>query len=92
MWNSTISTRGARYICSDTNKFYLVTPLKDPEYMRIAANLVPQEFIEMYKLQDKIKNGYIYMRIICGIYGLPQAGRLANDLLKNALLMRTTLK
>ena len=36
----------------------------------------------MHKLQDKIKNGYIYMRIIRGIYGLPQAGRLANDLLK----------
>ena len=68
MWNSTISTRGARYICSDAKTFYLATPLKDPEYMRIAANLVPQEFIEMYDLQDEIKNGYIYMRIIRGIY------------------------
>ena len=53
--------------------------------MHIAANLVPQEFIEMYELQDKIKNGYIYMRIIHGIYGLPQAGKLANDLLKKPL-------
>ena len=62
MCNSTISTHGARYICSDAKNFYLATPLKDPEYMCIAANLVPQECLEMYKLQDK--NGYIYMRII----------------------------
>ena len=85
MWNFAISTRGARYLCSDTKNFYLGTPLKDPEYIHIAANLVLQEFIEMYKLQDKIKNGCIYMRIIHGIYGLPQAGRLASDLLKKRL-------
>ena len=85
LWNSTISTPGARYVCSDAKNFYLATPLKDPEYMRIAANLVPQEFIELYKLQDKIKNGYIYMKIVRGIYGLPQSGKLANDLLKKRL-------
>ena len=39
----------------------------------------------MYKLKDKIKNGYIYMKIVRGIYGLPQAGKLANDLLKKRL-------
>ena len=55
MWNSTISTRGARYICSDAKNFYLAIPLKDPKYMCITANLVPQDFIEMYKLQDKIQ-------------------------------------
>ena len=44
--------------------------------MRIAANLATQEFIEMYKF---------HMKIIRGIYGLPQAGRLANDLLKQCL-------
>lgn len=53
--------------------------------MRIAADLVPQEFTEMYKLQDKIKNGYIYMKTTRGIYGLPQSGKLANDLLKKRL-------
>ena len=67
MQNSALSTRGARYVCSDAKNFYLAAPIKDPEYMRIAANLVPQDFIEIYKLQDKIKIGYIYMRIIHGI-------------------------
>ena len=85
MWNSTISTRGARYAASDAKNFYLATPLDDPEYMRIQAALVPEEFIEKYNLKDKIKDGYIYMRIIRGIYGLPQSGKLANDLLKKRL-------
>ena len=53
--------------------------------MRIATHLVPQELIEMYKLQDKIKNGYIYIKIVREIYGLPQLGKLANDLLKKRL-------
>ena len=50
LWNSTISTPDARYVVSDASNFYLATPFDNPEYMRIAANLVPQEFIEMYKL------------------------------------------
>ena len=27
LWNSTISTRGARYMCEDAKNFYLATPL-----------------------------------------------------------------
>ena len=27
LWNSTISTKGARYMCADAKKFYLATPL-----------------------------------------------------------------
>ena len=33
MWNSTISTPGARYMAADAGNFYLVTPLDRPEYM-----------------------------------------------------------
>ena len=85
MWNSTISTKGARYAASDAKNFYLAMPLKDPEYMRIHASLVPKSFIQKCNLKDKIKDGYIYMQIIRGIYGLPQSGRLANKLLKKRL-------
>ena len=85
MWNSTISTRGARYMCADAGNFYLATPLDRPEYMRIPVELVPQEFIDANNLASKIKNGYVYMKIIRGIYGLPQSGVLANKLLKKRL-------
>ena len=34
---------------------------------------------------SKVKNWYVYMEIIRGMYGLPQAGVLANKLLKERL-------
>ena len=75
-------------MCGDAGNFYLATPLDRPEYMRIPIELIPQEFIDAKNLADKIKMvngvGYIYMKIIRGIYGLPQAGVLANKLLKKA--------
>eukprot|EP00804_Cyclotella_cryptica_P025224 CCRYP_010323-RA/>CCRYP_010323-RA protein AED:0.29 eAED:0.29 QI:0/0/0/1/0/0/3/0/661 len=52
------------------------------EYMRIKTDLVPEEFKQVYKLHDKIHNGFIYMEIRRGCYGLPQSGILANKLLK----------
>ena len=83
MWNSTINTRGTRYMCADAGNFYLATPLNRSEYMRIPVELVLQEFIDTNNLATKIKNGYIYKKIIRGIYGLPQSGVLANKLQKN---------
>ncbi len=35
MWNSVISTPGARYICADVKNFYLKTPMERHEYMRM---------------------------------------------------------
>ena len=36
-------------------------------------------------MAPKIKNGFIYAAIVRGMYGLPQSGRLANDLLRKRL-------
>ena len=85
MLNSVISTRGARYMTADAANFYLATPMERKEYLRIAVELIPQEFMESYNLQDKVKNGYVYYEIVRGMYGLPQAGILANKLLKERL-------
>ena len=63
MWNSVISTPGSRYICADVKKFYLETPLDRYEYMRMPVKLIPQEFIDLYNLTPKVKNGYIYIEI-----------------------------
>jgi hypothetical protein len=86
MWNSVISTHGARFMAGDASNFYLATPLKRYQYMRIPIELIPQEFIDQYQLQDKVKNGFVYCEIIRGMYGLPEAGVLANKLLKERLL------
>ena len=53
--------------------------------MRMKIELVPQAFIDEYQLHDNIYNGYVYMEIRRGMYGLPQAGMLANKLLKKRL-------
>ncbi|KAL7530049.1 hypothetical protein ACHAXR_003282 [Thalassiosira sp. AJA248-18] len=53
--------------------------------MRMPVDLIPPEIIELYNLQPKIKNGYVYMEIQRGMYGLPQSGMLANKLLKERL-------
>ena len=63
MWNSVISTRNARYMCADVKNFYLCTPLERYEYMRMPINLIPQEFIDLYDLAPKVKNGYVYIEI-----------------------------
>ena len=53
--------------------------------MRMPIELIPPEFAQAYNLSEKVQNGYVYMRIVHGMYGLPQAGMLANNLLKERL-------
>ena len=55
------------------------------EYVRIKLSYITQEFIEEYDLTQAVQNGWIYLDIICGCYGLTQSGRLANDLLRTRL-------
>ncbi len=61
--------------------------MPDPEYVRIKLSDIPAEFIEEYKLAGADRNGWIYFKIRRGCYGLPQAGILANDLLRSRLLI-----
>jgi hypothetical protein len=69
----------------DASNFYLATPLEMFQYMRILIELIPQEFIDLYQLKNKVKNGFVYCEIMRGMYGLPEAGILANKLLKTRL-------
>ena len=54
-WNSTISTRGARYIVGDAGHFYLATPTERHEYLRIEVGLIPQEFMDLYDLHNMVR-------------------------------------
>ena len=85
LWNSVLSTPDAKYMCADVKNFYLETPMDRPEYMRMPLKLIPDGIIEHYDLRSKAKNGYVYMEINKGMYGLPQAGILANKLLRKRL-------
>jgi hypothetical protein len=82
LWNSTISTPGARFGGADIINMYLDTPLDRYEYMKIPLALLPTDIIQHYNLLDKALNGYVYIQICKGMYGFPQAGILANKLFK----------
>jgi hypothetical protein len=74
LFNSVIFTCGARYMTMDISNFYLMTPLKQPEYVRIKIDDIPNEIIHEYKLKDKVTpDGYVYIKVTKGMYGLPQA-------------------
>jgi hypothetical protein len=69
----------------DLANFYLNTPLDRPEYVRIQLSIMPQEVIDEYNLMQYEYNGWIYFELGMGMYGLKQAGKLANDLLSQRL-------
>ena len=85
LWNSVISTKDARYLCLDIKNFYLGTPMDRFEYMKIPLDIFPQSTIDQYQLLTHAKNGFVYLEIRKAIYGLPQAGILANKLLRQRL-------
>ena len=54
--------------------------------MRLRLDLIPAEIIQRYKLHDFVDDqGWVYVEIRMGMYGLPQAGILANKLLEQRL-------
>jgi hypothetical protein len=86
LFNSVISTKGARFMTMDIPNFYLLTPLHQPEFicMKLSNNL--DKIIDEYKLQNKTTpSGSIYIVANCGMYGLPQSGLIANKLLEKRL-------
>ena len=85
LFNSVISTPGARFVTFDLKNFYLGTPLPVARYMRMKLDILPEEIINKYNLREIAHNGWVYIRINKGMYGLPEAGILANKLLKKRL-------
>ena len=86
--NSIISEahKGARFFSLDIKDFFLASPMNKPKYMKIPYNLLPQDIITHYNLQEKIvSDGHIYIKIKKGMYGLKQAAKLAHDKLVNHL-------
>jgi len=69
----------------DLKDFYLGTPLARYEYMRIPVAMLPDEILDHYNLRPLIHNGHVYVEIRKGMYGLPQAGRIANERLQRFL-------
>ena len=83
--NSVVSTPGARYMTIDIKDFYLGTPMEQYEYMWIPVKYIPDDIMQQYQLADLIHNNMVMVEIRKGMYGLPQAGILANNRLQEHL-------
>jgi hypothetical protein len=80
--NSTLSTYDEKMMMMDIKNYYLGTPLPTYESMRLPLTILPLGIIEKYDLKRLSVNGWVYLEIRKGMYGLKQAGLLANQLLQ----------
>jgi hypothetical protein len=84
--NSTISTPQGRFMVVDIKAFYLITPMKVFEYMHMHISIIPDKIITQYHLRELVNDaGWVYLEIQKGMYGLKQAGILANQRLTTHL-------
>ena len=84
--NSVLSRKGAKFAAFDAANYYLETPeMAKKEYVRIRYTDIPEEFRKEYNLDEYVHNGWVYFEVVRPAYGLPQSGRIANDVLRERL-------
>jgi len=73
LFNSVISTPGARFMTMDVGNFYLNTPLIRPEFLRIHIDDIPEEIINEYKLRDMVNSkGFFTLKLQNPCMGYPK--------------------
>jgi hypothetical protein len=80
-----ISTKDAAMIMIYIKNYYLGTPLPRFEYIKMPLSRFPEEKVQKYNLNALAVDGWVYVEIRKGMYGLKQAGLLANQLLQTRL-------
>jgi hypothetical protein len=84
--NSVVLTLNARYMMIDISNFYLNTPMVCLEYFKVKLSDILNEVIDEYNLRNiATLDGYVYIEVTKGMYGLLQAGLFANELLEKQL-------
>ena len=63
----------------DVKDFYLNNHMDRDKYIMIQNSMIPQEFVEIYNLAEKARNGCICSRVTKVMYGIPQAVRISYD-------------
>jgi len=58
LFNSILSTPGARLGTIDISNFYILNYLKDFQYMRFHISMIPQEIVDEYNLKDIMEAVY----------------------------------
>jgi hypothetical protein len=64
LFNSIISTKGAKFMSLDIKDFYLNTPMERYEYMRMKFDDIPEDIIGQYGLREKVsKDSLVFVEI-----------------------------
>jgi hypothetical protein len=72
--NSNLSAKDATMMVMDIKNYYLDTPLPRFEYMKMPLSRFPEEIFQKYNLNAFVVDGWVYIEIRKGTYGLRQAG------------------
>jgi hypothetical protein len=64
--------------------YYLGTSLPQFEYMKMLLSHFPEEIVQKYNLHAIAVDGWVYIEIRKGMYGLKQAGLLAKQITTNS--------
>ena len=84
--NGVVSIPGARFVGGGVKYFYLNTPLNKKRYGKVKAKYIPEVTIKKHNLKQYIEDdGWIHFDTGKGMYCIPEAGRLENDLLRARL-------
>ena len=69
----------SHWLTIDIKDYYLGTPLPRPEYLRIAMKFIPPTTMTKHNLHTYVHNNAVLFEVNKGMYGLPQAGLLAQQ-------------
>jgi hypothetical protein len=83
--NSTLFTEDAAMTMMDIKNYYLGTPFPRYEYMVLLLSRFPEEIVDKYNLKALTVDGWVYIEIRRGMYGLKQSGLLASQLLQTRM-------
>jgi hypothetical protein len=83
--NITLSTADVEMMMMDIKHYHFGTPLPRFEYMKMLLSRLLEEIIDKYNLKALAVDGWVHIEIRKGMYGLKQAGLIANHLLQTRL-------
>ena len=84
--NGLVSTPNTKFMTIYVKYFYFNTMMSRSEYMRLKISDLPENMVQQYNNEAKAtKDGYMYLEMKRGVYGIPQSGLIAQQLLEKIL-------
>ena len=87
-----IVSDNANFMTLDIKDFYLMTPLPRPEYLRIPLKFLSKTILDKHNLHQFIHNNSVLFEVTKSMYGLPHAGKIAQDVLVERLALHGYLQ